>query len=56
MAITGAAGMTTAVAEVGVIIEDAAVMTGGAITADRWATKSGALSAAFFVPVINPVK
>lgn len=52
---TGAAGMTTEAVEADVIIGDAAITMDGAVTADRWATRSGALSAAFFVPAINPM-
>jgi len=47
---------TEAAVEAGVIIGDAAITMDGAATADSSATKSGALSAAFFVPVINPVR
>jgi hypothetical protein len=58
---TGAAGMTTVAAgadvTVAMIIGDVAmmdvVMTDGAVIADGSAAKSGALSAAFFVPAIT---
>lgn len=55
MAVTGAVGMTTEAVEADVIIGDAVIMTEGAVTADPGATESGALSAAFFVPAINPM-
>ncbi|ROM81364.1 hypothetical protein BK655_17345 [Pseudomonas brassicacearum] len=61
-AITGAAGMTTEAVEADVIIGDAAtaivdvaIAMDATATANLWATKSGALSAAFFVPAINPM-
>jgi hypothetical protein len=38
---------TEAVVEAGVIIGDAAITMDGVATADLWATRSGALSAAF---------
>ncbi|MBC3348527.1 hypothetical protein HU811_17965 [Pseudomonas sp. SWRI196] len=45
--------MTTVVVEAGGIIGDAVIMMDGVTTADSSAAKSGALSAAFFVPAIN---
>lgn len=54
--------MTTDAVEAGVIIGAAAIAIMDVViamdataTADLWATKSGALSAAFFVPAINPM-
>lgn len=38
-----------------IMIADAAITMDDATTADLWATRSGALSAAFFAPAINPV-
>jgi hypothetical protein len=46
--------MTTDGVEVGVIIEDAVVMTDGAVTADSRQQKA-AHKAPLFVPAINPM-